>query len=176
MNRKKYKVVDISYGLQTEGYWTGTPMVFVRLTSFDLADGEPYKEMSEGEILASAKKCGKNCRRLCLPDIRSVHQADNSLIWAFHLFGYKVHLETDGTCPLPDRIDWVSVVSPPSTKLHLKKADELRLVYAKDRNPEKWTGYSASWHYLKPDQEADILVTEEAMAYVMDHPVWRFSR
>ena len=57
-----YRINEIFYSLQGEGYHTGTPAVFVRFSGCNLrcpfcdTDFADYKEMSAEEIVAAVKE------------------------------------------------------------------------------------------------------------------------
>lgn len=172
-----YRVNEIFYSLQGEGYWTGTPMVFVRLSGCNLrcpfcdTDHSAFTEMSADEIVREALKY--SARRICLTGGEPSLQADNALIGAFHGAGFTVHIETNGTRPLPKDIDWVTV--SPKSAIVLDRADELKLVLSDGADPAKWEGFPAAWHFLQPCDNAGLMNTEEVVSYIMEHPVWRLS-
>ena len=107
MNAKTYRVNEIFFSLQGEGFWTGTPMVFVRLSGCNLkcpfcdTDHSAFQEMTAGEIVKEAMAAGNTCRRICLTGGEPSLQADEALLKAFHEAGYTVHMETNGTLPVP---------------------------------------------------------------------------
>lgn len=192
----KYRVHEIFSSLQGEGFWTGTPMVFVRLSGCNLVcpfcdtDHVACTEMTAGEIVAEAHRCDGGCRRICLTGGEPSLQADAALISAFHDAGYTVHLETNGTCPVPEDMDWVCL-SPKEDvpglkgngKVVLERADELKLVYDGTLPEERlayWAGFPAAWHFLQPCDTGDPVknraVLEQTIARVQEKgTVWRLS-
>lgn len=179
-----YKVNELFYSLQGEGYWTGTPMVFLRLSGCNLRcpfcdtphqGGTP---MELAQILTHIDRLSRGCRRLCLTGGEPALQADPALIDALHGHGYRIHIETNGTRPLPDGIDWITL-SPKQgidgvagdAAVRLPRADELKLVYT-GADPAPWRAFPATHHFLQPRSCEN---TGAVIAYLLDHPGWRLS-
>lgn len=187
-----YKVNEIFYSLQGEGFWTGTPMVFVRLSGCNLqcpfcdTDHAEFTQMSASAIVEVALEAGSGCRRICLTGGEPSLQADDELISAFHSAGFTVHMETNGTREVPAGVDWVTL-SPknqvPGLKgagtVVLKKADEVKLVFAAGVEPSAWVSFPATWHFLQPCDVSDPVRNREILRltveYIQLHPSWRLS-
>lgn len=187
-----YKVNEIFYSLQGEGFWTGTPMVFVRLSGCNLlcpfcdTDHLAFTEMEADAIVDAVRSCGGPCNRICLTGGEPTLQADAALMDAFHSAGYTVHMETNGTHAVPAGVDWVTL-SPknqvPGLKgdgtVVLKKADEVKLVFAPGVDPAAWASFPATWHFLQPCDVADPVRNREILRltveYIQLHPSWRLS-
>ena len=179
-----YRINEIFYSLQGEGFWTGTPMVFLRFSGCNLkcpfcdTDHTGYKEMSAEEIVAEVSKVGGECGRVCVTGGEPSLQLDRSLVEALHKAGFKIHIETNGTRILPEGIDWVTVSPKVDVKglkgngtVVLEKADEVKVVYL-GADVEKWAEFPAKWHFLQP---CSCQNTAETVNYIQAHPLWRLS-
>lgn len=178
---KSYLVNEIFYSFQGEGFWTGTPAIFLRLALCNLkcpfcdTDFSASTPMTAEEILSSLGKASKDCRTVVLTGGEPALQADEALIKALHKSGYTIHIETNGTKALPEGIDWITL-SPKSDWLKdaepvITEADELKLVYT-GQNPERWLSFNAKHFFLQPCSQKN---TSEVLAYILEHPGWRLS-
>lgn len=106
-------------------------------------------------------------------------QLDAALAAAFGEVGFEVAIETNGTIPVPEGVDWVCVSPKAGSEVVVRAGDELKLVYPQPgAEPERFTG--SEWdfeHYLLqpmdgPDREAN---TFAAAQYCRTHPRWRLG-
>ena len=180
MSAETYRVNEIFYSLQGEGYWTGTPMVFVRLSGCNLrcpfcdTDHSAFREMTAAEIVAEALRLSSGCRRLCLTGGEPALQLDAELVRAFHDAGFVIHLETNGTRLLPEGVDWITL-SPKYQAVVLPRADEVKLVLSEGTDPSRWEAFPAAWHFLQPCDQGGVMNTRECLDYLLEHPQWRLS-
>ena len=184
-----YRVNEIFLSLQGEGFWTGTPMVFLRFSGCNLAcpfcdtSHREYKELSVSGIVEEVLEAAGDCRRVCITGGEPALQLDRDLIESLHSAGFKLHLETNGTQAIPEGLDWITV-SPKEgfvsgAKVVLNRADELKLVFDQKVDPSPWAGFPATWHFLQPcdtgDREKNAGIVASAVEYILRHPVWRLS-
>ena len=179
-----YRINEIFYSLQGEGFWTGTPIVFVRMSGCNLrcpfcdTDHVRFREMDEVQIVAEILRIAPNCRRVCITGGEPSLQLDLPLSEALHRAGFRIHVETNGTRPLPEGMDWVTL-SPKADvpdlvgngTVVLEKADEIKVVYL-GNDVERWASFPATWHFLQPCSCSN---TRETVDYILSHPGWRLS-
>ena len=187
-----YKVNEIFFSLQGEGFWTGAPMVFVRLSGCNLqcpfcdTDHVAFTQLSASAIVEEALKLGGECRCICLTGGEPSLQADEALLQAFHEAGFTVHMETNGTHAVPAGVDWITL-SPKDQvagligngTVVLPKADEIKLVLAPGVDPSAWASFPATWHFLQPCDVSDPVrnreILRQTIDYIHTHPLWRLS-
>lgn len=180
----KYKVNEIFYSLQGEGFWTGTPMVFVRFSGCNLkcpwcdTSHEDGEEMTADEIADAVNRINTGgTTRICLTGGEPLLQVDAPLLDALHARNYLIHVETNGTLPRPEMLDWVTM--SPKGKTVLTNPDEIKVIYeggAPDLS--KWEGLCKHL-FLQPCDTGDPAKNSEILAqaihYVKQNPAWRLS-
>ena len=106
------KINEIFYSLQGEGYHTGTPAVFIRFSGCNLkcsfcdTQHEAGTLMTDDEIIAEVSKYP--AVTVILTGGEPSLWIDDALIDRLHEAGKYVCIETNGTRPLPESVDWVT--------------------------------------------------------------------
>jgi 7-carboxy-7-deazaguanine synthase (Cx14CxxC type) len=202
MDRKRmsYAVKECYFTLQGEGAQTGRAAVFLRFAGCNLWSG-----LERDRATAICRFCdtdfvgmdGPGGGRFADPEQLAGHvatfwpgggrplvvctggepllQLDPALIAAFHRRGFEVAVETNGTLPAPDGLDWICV-SPKATATLVQRAGhELKLVYPQaDAPPETFADLDFRHFFLQPMDGHEGSVAE-TIDYCRRHPLWRLS-
>jgi organic radical activating enzyme len=209
-----YKVHEIFYTLQGEGAHSGIPAVFVRFSGCNLrcpwcdTDFADYTEMSADEIVAEMKALydtPNERRKMCvLTGGEPSLQVDRELIEVLHKEGFYICIETNGTHPLPEGIDWITC-SPKMIErqdgnklsgnhpahLALHHVNEVKVVFTGTYDPEIWRTqleaehwmlqplrYNGEWLLMSGIDDFEIDCNDnmdETVRYILSHPFWRLS-
>lgn len=104
-------------------------------------------------------------------------QLDAALIAALHERDFEVAVETNGTRPAPEGIDWLCVSPKAGAPLALGSGDELKLVFPQPgAMPEQFAGLDFDHFFLQPmDGPRQREHCQRAVAYCRRHPQWRLS-
>ena len=168
------KINEIFYSLQGEGFYTGTPAVFIRFSGCNLKCSfcdtrhETGTLMSDEAILEAISAYPSDF--VVLTGGEPSLWIDQPFIDRLHEAGKYISIETNGTHPLPDGIDWVTC-SPKGAPIRLTHIDEVKVVYT----GQDLTAYShlkARWHFLQP---CSCQNTQAVIDYILRHPEWRLS-
>ncbi len=171
-----YRVNEIFYSLQGEGYYTGSPAVFLRFSGCNLAcdfcDTDHFhgEEMDLPEILEKISVYPS--RHIVITGGEPSLQLDNELVNLLHDAGYYIQVETNGTHPLPEEVDWVTCSPKEGGECVLKKIDELKVVFLGQDVDEIASRYPAMHYFLQPCSCSN---TTETVEYILSHPYWRLS-
>lgn len=169
------KINEIFYSLQGEGFHTGTPAAFIRFSGCNLkcpfcdTHHEEGTLMSDEEILAEVRKYP--ARTVILTGGEPSLWIDEELINLLHQAGKFICIETNGTRPLPDGVDWITCSPKQGGELKLTRMDEVKVVY----EGQDLTAYEllpATHFFLQP---CSCKNTAETVAYVLANPKWRLS-
>ena len=188
----------------------GIPAVFVRFSCCNLrcpwCDTEftEYTEMTTEQIVAQVTELydipNERRKMVVLTGGEPSLQVDKPLIDALHAAGFYICIETNGTRPLPEGIDWITCSPKASSLQHsaishqplaLRKVNEVKVVYTGEYNPEVWRNVLEAEHWmLQPlrftgdwliehavdeweDDRNDNL--DDTVRYILSHPFWRLS-
>ena len=162
-----YSVKEIYYTLQGEGAHTGRPAVFLRFAGCNLWSGrEEHREQAicrfcdtqfvgvdgpgggkfeTADELATAVSShwgenqeGSQPYVVCTGG-EPLLQLDELAIAALHDAGFEVGVESNGTIPAPDGIDWLCVSPKGNAPLQQQSGDELKLVYPQVESALRFT-------------------------------------
>ncbi|MDE6453102.1 MAG: 7-carboxy-7-deazaguanine synthase QueE [Muribaculaceae bacterium] len=170
-----YRVNEIFYSLQGEGYYTGTPAVFLRFSGcnrrceFCDTDFAAYTEMDADAIVAAVSAWP--ARHLVVTGGEPTLQLDDVLVRALKGAGFYIQVETNGSMPVPTGVDWVTC-SPKQAPWAVDRIDELKVVYEGQDVEALADLLPAPRLFLQP---CSGLNTAEVAAYILAHPRWRLS-
>lgn len=104
-------------------------------------------------------------------------QLDVPLIQSCKSRGFRVAVETNGTLPLPEGIDWTCVSPKANSTLVVRSGDELKLIFPQDDcTPDSVATLEFDHYFLQPmdgPQAAENL--KLTVAYCLKHPKWSLS-
>ncbi len=204
---KSYSVKEIFYTLQGEGAQAGRPAVFCRFTGCNLwsgreqdrskavcdfcdtdfigTDGQNGGKFGSADALAQRVKSfwpnspeglqGKPY--VVCTGGEPLLQLDAALIAALHQQGFEIAVETNGTLPVPDEIDWICVSPKADAPLVQQKGDELKLVYPQPlAQPEQFAHLPFTHFYLQAmDGPMQRMNTQDSIRYCLANPQWKLS-
>jgi 7-carboxy-7-deazaguanine synthase len=198
-----YSVKEIFLTLQGEGGQAGKAAVFCRFSGCNLwtgreqdrakavctfcdtdfvgTDGEGGGKFATPDALADAVAAawtgGADDRLVVITGGEPMLQLDAPLIDALHARGFMIAVETNGTLPAPDGIDWICVSPKADAPVVQSRGQELKLVYPQAlADPSRFEHMDFERFYLQPMDGPDQLEnTQKAVAYCLSHPKWRLS-
>ena len=130
-----------------------------------------------GEAHADPKGTGSGRKFVVCTGGEPLLQLDAALIDALHAAGFAIAVETNGTISAHQGIDWVCVSPKAGAEWIQRSGDELKLVYPQSGlDPAELGDLPFRNFFLQPmDGPNQILNTQAAVRYCMEHPAWRLS-
>ena len=150
-----YSVKEIFYTLQGEGAQAGRPAVFCRFSGCNLwsgreqdraqavcqfcdtdfvgTDGVNGGRFADAQALAAAIDAqwlviDSQHKYVVFTGGEPLLQLDEPLVAAVHDVGFEVAIETNGTLPVPEGVDWVCVSPKQGATLLLEQGSEIKVV------------------------------------------------
>jgi len=200
-----YHVKEIFYSLQGEGMHAGRPAVFCRFTGCNLWSGREEDRnaavcrfcdtqftgtdgpggglyRTAADLARAVASAWPSSASPAAPFVvctggEPLLQMNDRLVQAFHDLGMVVAIETNGTVPAFDGIDWICVSPKPRTKLAVTSGDELKLVFPQEgSSPADYASLDFPNFFLQPmDGPKREENTRRAVEYCLAHPQWRLS-
>ena len=201
------RINDIFYSIQGEGHNTGRAAVFIRFAGCNLRCGfcdtefDTYREMTDEEIIAEVSRYKvSRCENslVVLTGGEPTLQADEAFVDLLHQHGFEVAMESNGTRPAPQNLDWLTV----SPKIRgtwyevrgTRLPDEVKVVFDESTDPETFlpplipelcsptrslSSLLSPLLYLQPcdtgDAERNATIINKCIDYIKEHPQWRLS-
>lgn len=184
------KINEIFYSLQGEGYWTGTPAVFVRFSGCNLkcafcdTDHQNGRHYTTEEIISEIQKYP--ARHIIFTGGEPTIQLSRDLVERLHALGKFLHIETNGSIRLSDdienNIDWITV-SPKDAPIKIQRIDELKALYHGEGQDmaalDSIRTANPDCRYLQPcdvnNPQENSRILSETIEYIKQHPRWRLS-
>ena len=205
MSSMTYSVKEIFYSLQGEGAHAGRPAIFCRFSGCNLWSGREQDRSTAvckfcdtdfvgtdgigGGQFTTAEALARKIKSYWPGSItvqarpyvictggEPLLQLDEALIKALHVEGIEIAIETNGTIPIPEGIDWVCVSPKAGSKCIVDEGDEIKLVYPQFGNyPSDFSDGKFRHFFLQPMDEAGVDNTEITVKYCLDNPKWQLS-
>jgi 7-carboxy-7-deazaguanine synthase len=198
---KRYRIKEIFLTLQGEGAQAGRAAVFCRFTGCNLWTGAP-----EDRAAAACRFCdtdfnGTDGERGGEYDVAEtvsqvlaawggrpgqpyvvctggepLLQLDVPLIEAFRAAGFEIAIETNGTLPAPEGIDWICVSPKAGTRIVQRSGHELKVVVPQSHDWTELEAWDFTHRFVQPmDGAAREASTRLAIAHCLERPRWRLS-
>ena len=196
-----YAVKEIFLTLQGEGVQSGYRAVFLRFAGCNLWTGR-----EQDRATAQCNFCdtdfvgmdGDNGGRFQASDLADraatiwgdlpdrlivitggepLLQLDGPLIDALHAHGFSIAVETNGTIPAPEGIDWLCVSPKGQSQVVQRSGNELKLVWPQEElDPAALSDWDFDHFLIQPKDGPDRhKAVEAAIQFVMTNPRWKLS-
>jgi len=198
-----YKIKEIFLTKQGEGYHTGKKSVFIRFsgcnlwsgiekdrnkaicnwcdTNFVGTDGINGGKYTLDEIVKKVWSLWPNYNSdkpfIVCTGGEPLLQLDQIFVDKMHDNGFKIAIETNGTCLPPDKIDWICVSPKRNTNLILQTGDELKFVYPQlDFDPQQFEKLNFD-HFLIQPMDGTNYDKNQKMSkqFIKNNPQWKLS-
>ncbi len=202
-----YAVKECFLTLQGEGARVGTVSVFCRFTGCNLWSGHEKDRLDArcrfcdtdfvgtdgpgGGRFASATALARHLEAVwdASVDGHAAHRAvvftggepllqlDRELIDACHALGFFVAVESNGTLPVPEDLDWLCVSPKAGAALQPRRGNELKVVWPQpDLVLEELESLAFAHFFLQPmDGPARDANTQACIAACIARPRWRLA-
>lgn len=199
-----YSVKEIFYTLQGEGANAGRPAVFCRFAGCNLWTGREADRANAtcrfcdtdfvgtdgvgGGKFAGAQALADRIasfwpdpshanRFVVLTGGEPLLQVDPVLLDALHGHGFTIAMETNGTLPAPDGIDWLCVSPKAGADWVQRRGSELKVVWPQPGLDLDVLEQADFTHrYLQPmDGPLQARHIEQCIAQCLARPAWRLS-
>lgn len=199
-----YSVKEMFYTLQGEGNHAGRPAVFCRFSGCNLWTGREQDRATAicrfcdtdfvgtngegGGKFATAEQLAERINSLwpaSYPQSKYVVftggepllQLDTVLIDEMHQQGFEIAIETNGTLPVPEGVDWICVSPKMGSELVVRRGNEIKVVIPQDGQDMALYASLDFEHYFVqamdgPDQKDNIRL---AIEFCKQHPQWKLS-
>ncbi len=214
-SQTQYRIKEMFYTLQGEGAQAGRPSVFCRFSKCNLwngresgrqtaicqfcdtdfigTDGQNGGLYTAEELVALAQQLWPGMDKgepyIVCTGGEPLLQLDPPLIQQLHDAGFSIAIETNGTLPVPNGIDWVCLSPKGASEIVVEQCHELKLVYPQpDALPERFEAIQAEHRYLQPMDTAALIAsdqisaedipthtTRQTLEYCLTHPQWKLS-
>jgi len=199
-----YSVKEIFYTLQGEGAQAGRPAVFCRFSGCNLwtgresdratavfkfcdtdfvgTDGELGGKFADSEYLAQTinslwPSTYTASKYVVFTGGEPLLQLDAALIASMHAVGFEIAIETNGTIPVPDGVDWICVSPKMGSQLVVHKGSELKVVIPQlDQDLQAYEALEFDNFFVQPmDGPATAHNTRLAIEVCKRNPKWKLS-
>ena len=199
-----YSVKEIFYTLQGEGNQAGRAAVFCRFAGCNLWSGREVDRDNavcrfcdtdfvgtDGELggkFKQAEQLAQTIARLWPADHpenkyvvftggEPLMQLDAALIHAMHAAGFEIAIETNGTMPVPEGIDWVCVSPKMGSELIVTQGDELKVVIPQLGQDMKKYAQLDFRHFFVQAMDGPLQAENlrQAVHFCKSNPLWKLS-
>jgi 7-carboxy-7-deazaguanine synthase (Cx14CxxC type) len=198
-----YSIKEIFYTLQGEGANAGRPAVFCRFAGCNLWSGLERDRATAvckfcdtefvgtdgtlgGKYESAARlartvgaqwpETGTGTRFVVCTGGEPLLQLDAALIDALHSEGFEIAVESNGTMPAPDGIDWICVSPKAGADLVQRHGQELKVVVPQPLDMDFLSSLAFDHRFVQPMDGPDrIENTRFAIDWCMRNPQWRLS-
>ncbi len=205
-NRKAmgYKIKEMYYTIQGEGFHTGRPAVFCRFAGCNLWSGhekdrkDAVCDFCDTDFVGTsgpgggefhyAEDLASFAQNLWPESVNAkpfivctggepLLQMDDAVINSLHENGFEIAIETNGTLIPPEGIDWVCVSPKANADFILQQGDELKIVYPQPgMDPAMHKDLEFDHFSLQPMDGPNLKKNiDRTVQYCLKHPQWRMS-